>query len=95
MRVHIEKDIYITGSLGYTIDKKVTRNIKEKGSDVPVEKEVFETVPCGNFPTLAGAISGLLHHKVVSISNDTVLRLTELAAIIKDHKEFIESKIGV
>lgn len=93
MRVHIENDIYIHGTLGYTIEKKVMRNFKDKETEVVTEKEVFEVVPGGNFGTLAGAIKGLLHHKAVSISDDTKLELSELHKIIKDHKEFIESKI--
>lgn len=94
MRTHIENDIYISGSLGYNIERRVMRDVKDKETkEVTHQEEFFDTEK--HYVTLGGAINGLLHHKVTSLSDKTVLELRELAALIKDHKDFIESQIAI
>lgn len=92
MRAHIEGDIYIIGALGYDIAKRVMRDVKDPRTKIVENKEVFEVEK--HYVTLSGAINGLLHHKISSLSNDKELELNELAALIKDHKEFIEKQLG-
>lgn len=92
MRTHIENDIYIHGTLGYTIEKRVMRNVKDKSTGVVTSEEFFEV--CGNYASLAGAVRGLLHHKVLSISDETMLNLTGLSELVQTHIDFIESKLG-
>lgn len=99
MRTHIEKDIFISstpGGLGFTIDKLVTFNVYEKGTKNLIgQEEKFDTVSGGNFTTLSGAVKGLLHHKVVNLSNDTILSLNELSELIRDYKKYVESKLEI
>lgn len=92
MRVHIENNIFIHGTLGYTIEKRGMRNVKDKKTGVVTPEEFFDI--CGNYASLAGAVRGLLHHKIVSISDETSMNLLELSKVIQNHIDFIECKLG-
>lgn len=95
MRAHIEGDTYISsssGGLGFTIDKLVMAPVRNEAKEVIGQRESYVTIDGGNFTSLSGAIKKLLHNKVTSIPNEPILELHELTAIIKDYKEFIESK---
>jgi hypothetical protein len=92
MRTHIYGDIFISGGLGYNIEKKVVRNVKDKKTGVVSQQEFFDIEK--HYVTLGGAINGLLHHKISSIPDEQVLELQELVALVENHKQFIESKLG-
>jgi hypothetical protein len=93
MRIHIEGDLYISGTgVGYTIDRLSVRPVKHKKTGVVEAKEVYETVKCGNFATLSGAVNGLLNLKT---QESTAHTLGELLQEIKEYKSFVQSKIEV
>ena len=95
MRVHIEGNIFISGDrLSFVIEERSMKNVLDKETkEVIDQKEHFEIL--GNYGTLSQAIKGLLHKKIGSISNETILTLQETQRIILKHKEFIESKIEI
>ena len=95
MRVHIEGNIFISGDrLSFVIEERSFEDVKDKDTkEVIGQKEVFKIL--GNYGTLAQAIKGLLHKKLGSISDETILTLQETQRIILKHREFIESKIEI
>ena len=92
MRIHIENDIYIHGTLGYTIERRVMRNVKDKVTKQVTQEEFFDIL--GNYASFAGAVRGLLHHKVISLPDDVILSLEQLSEVIQNHIDFIEKKLG-
>ena len=92
MRTHIKNDIYIHGTLGYTIEQRVMRNVKDKKTGVVTSEEFFDVK--GNYASLAGAVRGLLHHEVISLPDDVILSLEQLSEVIQNHIDSIEKKLG-
>ena len=84
MRVHVEKDIFISssaGGLGFRVDRLIMVNVIDKDSkEVVGQREDYKTVAGGNFTSLSGAINGVLKFKV---TESKAVTLTQLAVEIK------------